>query len=107
MIETPSTPVNGQANGPTNGTSSGSPSIVEPILRPEARVVRADRSLAAMVLVVCTLGGMGIGFGFAMHLMRAQLAFAPAYAPRAAVYQTSSDHITWLGVGIRSFSGRN
>src|SRR5215471_259003 len=49
----------------------------EPILRPEARVMRADRSLAAMVLVICTLGGMGVGFGFAMYLMRAQLAYAP------------------------------
>jgi hypothetical protein len=49
----------------------------DPILRPEARVVRADRSLAAMVLVICTLGGMGVGFGFAMYLMRAQLAYAP------------------------------
>ena len=53
---------------------------VGPILRPEARVVRADRSLAAMVLVICTLGGMGVGFGFAMYLMRAQLAYAPLCA---------------------------
>jgi len=82
---------------PTNGTT-------EPILRPEARVVRADRSLAAMVLVVCTLGGMGIGFGFAMYLMRAQLAFAPAYAVRASAVHA---HDTYLGVGIRSFAGRH
>jgi membrane-associated protease RseP (regulator of RpoE activity) len=77
---------------------------IEPILRPEARVVRADRSLAAMVLVVCTLGGMGIGFGFAMYLMRAQLAFAPTYATRVV---QAPDRTTWLGVGIRSFSGRS
>jgi S1-C subfamily serine protease len=92
MIET--TPVNGSARED------------EPILRPEARVVRADRSLAAMVLVVCTLGGMGIGFGFAMYLMRAQLAFAPSYAPRAAVYRAHA-HSTWLGVAVRSFVGRS
>src|SRR5215813_10386253 len=85
-------------------TASPPTSTPEPVLRPEARVVRADRSLAAMVLVVCTLGGMGIGFGFAMYLMRAQLAFAPAYVTRAAM--APAGHITWLGVGIRSFQGR-
>ncbi len=85
---------------------TGSSPPVEPILRPEARVVRADRSLAAMVLVVCTLGGMGIGFGFAMYLMRAQLAFAPSYSYSTHAYQ-APERITWLGVGIRSFSGRS
>jgi PDZ domain-containing protein len=73
----------------------------EPILRPEARVVRADRSLAAMVLLVCTLGGMGIGFGSAMYLMRVQWAGG---AP-VAVVDSSPDMVTWLGVGVRSFSG--
>jgi putative serine protease PepD len=88
----------------------GSTPPVEPVLRPEARVVRADRSLAAMVLVICTLGGMGIGFGFAMYLMRAQLAFAPGCphrTPSAVVARANADHITWLGIGIRSFSSRN
>jgi membrane-associated protease RseP (regulator of RpoE activity) len=59
------------------GPQDSPPAITDPILRPEARVVRADRSLAAMVLVICTLGGMGVGFGFAMYLMRAQLSYAP------------------------------
>lgn len=72
----------------------------EPILRPEARVVRADRSLAAMVLFVCTLGGMGIGFGSAMYLMRAHWGGPVAFqcAP-----PTAPDTMTWLGVGIRSY----
>ncbi len=69
-------------NAPNGQSSDGkAPSAAdEPILRPEARVMRADRSLAAMVLVICTLGGMGVGFGFAMYLMRAQLAYAPPCA---------------------------
>jgi membrane-associated protease RseP (regulator of RpoE activity) len=75
----------------------------DPVLRPEARVVRADRSLAAMVLFVCTLGGMGIGFGSAMYLMRAQWG-APSYAFRAPV--DAPDTMTWLGVGIRSYPTR-
>jgi predicted metalloprotease with PDZ domain len=85
-------------------TTTTEESLFEPILKPEARVVRADRSLAAMVLVVCTLGGMGIGFGFAMYLMRAQLAFAPAFATRTVVVPT--EHSTWLGAGARSFNNR-
>jgi predicted metalloprotease with PDZ domain len=76
----------------------------EPVLRPEARVVRADRSLAAMVLVICTLGGMGVGFGFAMYLMRAQLAYAPLcgghFAPVVQAAQRD-DVKTWLGVTYR------
>ena len=84
----------------------------EPILRPEARIVRADRSLAAMVLLVCTLGGMGIGFGSAMYLMRMQW---NGYPPPAAINMRTMDGcrdvtapttITWLGVGIRSYAGR-
>jgi hypothetical protein len=74
----------------------------EPVLRPEARVVRADRSLAAMVLFVCTLGGMGIGFGSAMYLMRAHWG-APGAYQCGTVVAPVADTITWLGVGIRSF----
>jgi hypothetical protein len=73
----------------------------EPVLRPEARVVRADRSLAAMVLFVCTLGGMGIGFGSAMYLMRAHWGAPALYQCGSAT--PAPDTITWLGVGIRSF----
>jgi len=78
------------------------PTSPEPILRPEARVVRADRSLAAMVLVICTLGGTGVGFGFAMYLMRAQLAFTPMCGPR--VVSTRPAPVTWLGVRIQNLS---
>jgi hypothetical protein len=77
----------------------------EPILRPEARVARADRSLAAMVLFVCTLGGMGIGFGSAMYLMRAHWS-APGVYQCGAVARIA-DATTWLGVGIRSYTGRD
>ena len=77
----------------------------EPILRPEARVARADRSLAAMVLFVCTLGGMGIGFGSAMYLMRAHWG-TPGAAYRCAVVARAPQTTTWLGVAIRSFAGR-
>jgi hypothetical protein len=82
-------------------TPEGDPGT--PLLRPEARVMRADRSLVAMVLLVCTLGGMGIGFGSAMYLMRVQWGTTgcPATARVADV-----DAITWLGVNIRSFSAR-
>jgi len=83
-------------SAPTETTSP------EPILRPEARVVRADRSLAAMVLVICTLGGTGVGFGFAMYLMRAQLAFTPMCGPH--VVATRAAPITWLGVRIQNLS---
>lgn len=41
-----------------------------PPLRPEAFVVRGDRTLAAMVLLICTLGGVGIGFGTALYMLR-------------------------------------
>jgi putative serine protease PepD len=78
------------------------PTPPEPILRPEARVVRADRSLAAMVLVICTLGGTGVGFGFAMYLMRAQLAFTPMCGPR--MVSTRPAQVTWLGVRIQNLS---
>jgi membrane-associated protease RseP (regulator of RpoE activity) len=71
----------------------------EPVLRPEARVMRADRSLAAMVLVICTLGGMGVGFGFAMYLMRAQLAYAPLCAGVTATERADLvSGQTYLGV---------
>jgi S1-C subfamily serine protease len=83
-------------SAPTETTSP------EPILRPEARVVRADRSLAAMVLVICTLGGTGVGFGFAMYLMRAQLAFTPMCGPH--VVSARPAPITWLGVRIQNLS---
>lgn len=85
---------------PTNVTPPSSP---EPILRPEARVVRADRSLATMVLFVCTLGGMGIGFGSAMYLMRAHWGAPGAYTTwhqcgeRVAA---SPSPVTYLGVNI-------
>jgi membrane-associated protease RseP (regulator of RpoE activity) len=69
--------------------------VPEPILRPEARVAHTDRSLAAMVLMICTLGGMGLGFGFAMYLMRAELVLAPAGV-------ATPPGSTWLGVGIRT-----
>jgi len=72
------------------------PAEGHPILRPEARIVRADRSLAAMVLVICTLGGMGVGFGFAMYLMRAQLAYSPLCVPR--FYEGPKEPVTLLGV---------
>jgi membrane-associated protease RseP (regulator of RpoE activity) len=79
----------------------------EPVLRPEARVVRADRSLAAMVLFVCTLGGMGIGFGSAMYLMRAQWGMPGAYERcRVIAAADAPDTITWLGVGVRSIASR-
>ena len=80
----------------------------EPVLRPEARVVRADRSLAAMVLLVCTLGGMGIGFGSAMYLMRMQWGAGayPAEVMRVPAGCNETSKITWLGVAIRSYSGR-
>jgi hypothetical protein len=74
-----------------------------PILRPEARVVRADRSLAAMVLLVCTLGGMGIGFGSAMYLMRVQWGSG---CPQPAMRVQDTSTITWLGVGVRSYTSR-
>ncbi len=79
-----------------------SPTTPEPILRPEARVVRADRSLAAMVLFVCTLGGMGIGFGSAMYLMRAHWG-APGALQCAGVAR-DAENVTWLGVRIRSYA---
>src|SRR5512143_2472260 len=88
---------------PEAATDTPTPSA-EPVLRPEARVVRADRSLAAMVLVICTLGGMGVGFGFAMYLMRAQLAYAPMCGGHfAPVMQVAprDEAKTWLGVGYR------
>src|SRR5262245_21637957 len=84
----------------TDGKNQGSVSD-EPVLRPEARVMRADRSLAAMVLVICTLGGMGVGFGFAMYLMRAQLAYAPLCAGASLVAADRADLVsgqTYLGV---------
>jgi len=91
---------NGDANG--DAKVAGPPyfgdrvdSNLGPILRPEARVVRADRSLAAMVLVICTLGGMGVGFGFAMYLMRAQLAYAPM---SEAHFYSAPSRATLLGV---------
>jgi len=78
--------------------SAGKRSLAdEPILRPEARVMRADRSLAAMVLVICTLGGMGVGFGFAMYLMRAQLAYAPMCGSAAESADLAPGQ-TFLGV---------
>ncbi len=86
------------------------PPPTDPVLRPEARVVRADRSLAAMVLLVCTMGGMGIGFGSAMYLMRVQWGAGYVTAPpsmRALPAGAESDPLTWLGVGIRSFNGRD
>jgi hypothetical protein len=67
-----------------------------PVLRPEARATRADRSLAAMVFIICTLGGMGVGFGFAMYLMRAQLAYAPLCSGGANIDLVPGQ--TWLGV---------
>src|SRR5262249_52484256 len=89
----------------TPPTPAPEPSSPEPILRPEARVVRADRSLAAMVLVICTLGGTGVGFGFAMYLMRAQLAFTPMCGQR--VVATRQAPITWLGVRIQNLPDRS
>ena len=82
--------------------------VPEPVLRPEARVVRADRSLAAMVLLICTLGGMGIGFGSAMYLMRMQwgAGYHPAMVAATATPRCGNDSMTWLGVHVRSFSGR-
>lgn len=79
-----------------NAEGSSPPAPPDPILRPEARVVRADRSLAAMVLVICTLGGMGVGFGFAMYLMRAQLAYAPFSEGR--LYTVATQSTPLLGV---------
>ncbi len=84
-------------------TASDTPTTPEPILRPEARVVRADRSLAAMVLFVCTLGGMGIGFGSAMYLMRAHWGMPGAL--QCTQLSHDPDSVTWLGVGIRSYAG--
>jgi putative serine protease PepD len=81
---------------PTNVTP---PSTPEPILRPEARIVRADRSLATMVLFVCTLGGMGIGFGSAMYLMRAHWGAQVAYHCGERVVAAPSP-VTYLGVNI-------
>lgn len=88
---------------PTNVTP---PSTPEPILRPEARIVRADRSLATMVLFVCTLGGMGIGFGSAMYLMRAHWGAPSAYhcGERALV---TPRPVTYLGVDIVSTRAGN
>ena len=79
----------------------------EPILRPEARVgnARADRSLAAMVLFVCTLGGMGIGFGSAMYLMRAHWGAPGAW--RSAELRVAEDGMTWLGIGVLSLARRD
>jgi hypothetical protein len=80
------------------------PTTPEPILRPEARVgnARADRSLAAMVLFVCTLGGMGIGFGSAMYLMRAHWGAPGAW--RTAEMRVATEGMTWLGVGVLSLA---
>jgi len=76
----------------------------EPILHPEARVgnARADRSLAAMVLFVCTLGGMGIGFGSAMYLMRAHWGTPGAW--KSVQVRVDTDDTTWLGVGVLSLA---
>jgi C-terminal processing protease CtpA/Prc len=85
-------------------TNVNPPSTPEPVLRPEARIVRADRSLATMVLFVCTLGGMGIGFGSAMYLMRAHWGAPGAYYHHCgsrAVLSVPSQ-VTYLGVNIVS-----
>jgi hypothetical protein len=81
-------------------TTNAAPPPPEPILRPEARIVRADRSLATMVLFVCTLGGMGIGFGSAMYLMRAHWGAPGAYRCGDRLVLSDVGRITWLGVGV-------
>lgn len=93
-------------NSPTSteSESMSSTSTELPVLRREARVMRTDRSLAAMVLAICTLGGSGIGFGFAMYLVRAQLAYGSHMTPSALVQPIG--HVTWLGVLIRSIDDR-
>ncbi len=65
-----------------------------PPLRPEAYVVRGDRTLAAMVLVICTLGGVGIGFGTALYMLRvSSLGGADMRPHKTAI-------MTWLGTRL-------
>jgi membrane-associated protease RseP (regulator of RpoE activity) len=62
-----------------------------PPLRPEAYVVRGDRTLAAMVLLICTLGGVGIGFGTALYMLRVSSLGPVDVRPHKVMT------MTWLG----------
>ncbi len=64
-----------------------------PPLRPEAYVVRGDRSLAAMVLLICTLGGVGIGFGSALYMLRVS-----SFRDGGRPHKLAS--MTWLGASL-------
>jgi S1-C subfamily serine protease len=65
-----------------------------PPLRPEAYVVRGDRTLAAMVLLICTLGGVGIGFGTALYMLRVSALGADDVRSHKAMV------MTWLGASL-------
>ncbi len=65
-----------------------------PPLRPEAYVVRGDRTLAAMVLLICTLGGVGIGFGTALYMLRVSSLGTADVRPHKAMV------MTWLGTRL-------
>lgn len=65
-----------------------------PPLRPEAYVVRGDRTLAAMVLLICTLGGVGIGFGTALYMLRVSSLGVADVRPHKVMT------MTWLGTSF-------
>jgi membrane-associated protease RseP (regulator of RpoE activity) len=65
-----------------------------PPLRPEAYVVRGDRTLAAMVLLICTLGGVGIGFGTALYMLRVSALGGSDLRPHKVTV------MTWLGAKL-------
>jgi membrane-associated protease RseP (regulator of RpoE activity) len=65
-----------------------------PPLRPEAYVVRGDRTLAAMVLLICTLGGVGIGFGTALYMLRVSSLGVAEVRPHKVMT------LTWLGTNL-------
>jgi S1-C subfamily serine protease len=77
-----------------------------PTLRPEIQPARADRGLLAMLMMICTLGGAGFGFGLAtlrmdlrmMRMQRYEHGGCPNHRPNAmAAYGYTH---TWLGVRI-------
>jgi membrane-associated protease RseP (regulator of RpoE activity) len=80
-------------------------------LQRETILIAADRTRLALVVALCTLTGVGVGFGLSTmttHSARcgshAAVQRVAAHAPRIAV---AGADVTWLGVEVRSLGAWN